>query len=402
MQGTGQQTMPCCGITYTSFTRFGDNIMCLIAYVPAGKTLPDVHIYRAATQNDDGIGVMSIDGIEKFLGNKMLKKAKRYIHKLQAKKAEFAVHFRYATHGAVSLDNCHPFELPGHSGYLMHNGVLSDFTAKATKERSDTSMFAETLTDDALWSADPLPYLETLAKDIGYGNKLCIMDYAGKFWLVNEPQGTWRDGVWYSQTYSITPRTVTTYAHSYGGATRQYAYDYKTAYGGDYYENHYYGAAKDSAPSVPVPPLPGSYLNPDTLARNKPRKFHQQYNQDTGKFDLVDDDGLTWYRRRKLAEIPTVSIPAVSLLPPIDNAPKQIPLEIVRAKEALERRDVAPFGGTNSGDYDPLEVAPGPWDNWKPEEKKILDAEYAALDTQANRDLMLPSWSELSTEKANV
>jgi hypothetical protein len=178
--------------------------MCLIAYVPAGKILPEENARAAHAGNNDGIGVMSMRGVQKFLGKKSLKKALRYIRELQADSEEFAVHFRFATHGAVIRSNAHPFQVPGADAYVMHNGVLRDFTAKSTVFKSDTSLFVDTLDATKLES---LTYWDQVGKDIGWSNKLCVLLPSRDFILVNEDAGDWIDGVWYSQTYSL-PSTV--------------------------------------------------------------------------------------------------------------------------------------------------------------------------------------------------
>ena len=201
--------------------------MCLIAYVPAGKRIPGTYITAAARGNSDGIGIMSHRGVSKFVGKKATKRARRYINALQEAGLEFAVHFRYATHGDIGKDNCHPFALPGNTGYLMHNGVLSDFTVFSTDKYSDTALFVRLLEDadtfdDKFWTID-------IAKYIGRGNKLCVMLYNNdgsvSFKLVNEDVGTWLDGVWYSQTYSLPLPVTTTTTYHWKPAKR---YDHET------------------------------------------------------------------------------------------------------------------------------------------------------------------------------
>lgn len=175
--------------------------MCLIAHVPAGKKIPDDYIDSAYRGNDDGVGVMSEAGIEKFLGRKALKRAKRYIHALQDDEIEFGVHFRFATHGDVTAHNCHPHELPNGNGWLMHNGVLQAYTARATRRDSDTAIFASEHTDKAAVD-DWKTYWSKIAGDIG-SNKLLIMLPDFQFITVNGDYGVERDGIWYSQTYSL-------------------------------------------------------------------------------------------------------------------------------------------------------------------------------------------------------
>lgn len=213
--------------------------MCLIAYVRAGKTISDHYIETVHARNPDGIGVMSAKGIEKFLGHKMLKRARRYIHTLQNDGLEFAVHFRYATHGDITMKNVHPFELPDGNGHLMHNGVLSDYTEASIAtngEDSDTALFAREHIGTApfeQWQE----YWTAIANKIS-GGRLCLMLPDKRFILVNEQSGTWKEDVWYSQTYSL-PYNVKPYVYSGG------AYEYwrgrgnEDAYDGSYSYSHH-------------------------------------------------------------------------------------------------------------------------------------------------------------------
>lgn len=191
--------------------------MCLIAYVPDGKSMPEDHFRMAAAGNSDGIGVMSAtDGVAKFVGRKATKRALRYTRRLAARGVRHAVHFRYATHGRVDRANCHPHKMPA-GGWLMHNGVLTAYAAFATNERSDTAIFTETLTD-VPETAGPQRsnYWQEVGRHIGASNKLVVLHKDGKFEIVNAASGDWIDGVWYSQTYSLYPESVAT---SYGWRT---------------------------------------------------------------------------------------------------------------------------------------------------------------------------------------
>jgi hypothetical protein len=190
--------------------------MCLIAYVPSGKSLPLENMRAAHSANDDGIGIMSKEGIFKYLGKNTLKKAIKQVTKLEAAKIEYAIHFRYKTHGGVILQNCHPFKAPNGAAYIMHNGVLGKYTEKATKEMSDTAVFVseylKEVPDD-----NNMDYWSDVARHIGWNNKLCVMTHDYKFILVHGDAGTYRDGIWYSQTYSL-PYPKSTYAgDAYGG-----------------------------------------------------------------------------------------------------------------------------------------------------------------------------------------
>lgn len=177
--------------------------MCLIAYVKAGSAMPESYFRAAAHDNADGIGIMSADGVEKFLGRKMVKRAWRYTRRLHEANAEFAVHFRFATHGRVALINTHPFRTPDGNAYVMHNGILSNYTPKHGRDAdmSDTRAMVEVM--QGVDVEGDAQYWDALADHIGWHNKLCVMSRDGQFRLVNEDAGDWISGVWYSQTYSL-------------------------------------------------------------------------------------------------------------------------------------------------------------------------------------------------------
>jgi hypothetical protein len=176
--------------------------MCLIAYVPAGLAMPDEHMADAHRGNSDGIGVMSKMGVEKFVGRKALKRAKRYIRQLTNGNIEHAIHFRFATHGDVTRANCHPHRLPNGNGWLMHNGVLHDYAKLATAQFSDTALYAATHTSMDASNENASDYWGSQELQIG-SNKLVVMTPDYSFRIVNEKAGHWIDKVWYSQTYSL-------------------------------------------------------------------------------------------------------------------------------------------------------------------------------------------------------
>ena len=196
--------------------------MCMLIYVPATKAVPEDYLRSAFQDNDDGIGVMSALGVEKFVGRKALKKARRHLRILADVGVEHAIHFRWATHGAVSKDNCHPFELPDGNGFVMHNGVLSEYAKYATGMRSDTALFVA----DLQGAGDDAGYWKAIGETIGAANKLCVMMGNGQFHIVNEDSGEWLDGIWYSQVYSL-PLSASKAAEAYWSRfTSPYDVDY--------------------------------------------------------------------------------------------------------------------------------------------------------------------------------
>lgn len=206
--------------------------MCLIVYSPTGANIErDVFDYAQAT-NSDGIGIMSMHGIEKFVGRKCRKRALRYLNKLLADHpgTPWGLHFRWATHGDVNLDNCHPYKAPESDAHVMHNGVIRATTGMSSKAKSDTAVF----TDLFMWKAPghaDLGYddfYKRVSRIIGTENKLLVFHKdTAQFTLVNENMGFWHEGLWYSNTYSVPGSIGGVYdtaidgiGFGYGGASR--------------------------------------------------------------------------------------------------------------------------------------------------------------------------------------
>lgn len=178
--------------------------MCLIIYSQNAKLPPRHWFAEAAESNPDGIGIMSADGIAKFLGKRKTRRAWRYASQLAAERIPFAVHFRWATHGRVSRSNCHPFEIPGTGAHLMHNGVLWT-SVSATEEVSDTRIFAEDIMPAYMSMAQQgaQDYLTALNRE-ATGNRLLIMHPDGqRFDVINRHLWIESGGILYSNTYSI-------------------------------------------------------------------------------------------------------------------------------------------------------------------------------------------------------
>lgn len=179
--------------------------MCLIAFVPKGKSLSRDVIDKANQVNPDGIGVMSELGVEKFYGNKQLKRARHLIGLLAKEGLPHAVHWRFATHGSRGLALCHPFKLPNTEAYLMHNGVIGSTSADAREDASDTLLYVNKMVDapTSYKSGDDLTYWNKVCNDIGQSNKCVVMYPGGQFIILNQDNGKIIDDIWYSNQYSL-------------------------------------------------------------------------------------------------------------------------------------------------------------------------------------------------------
>jgi len=173
--------------------------MCLAIYKKQAAVLPIEHLQTAFDSNPDGAGFAASTGkkieIRKgfFTFEHFLAEYKKF------NVLPMLIHFRVATHGRIGTENCHPFALAEGKYAMIHNGCLP---IESDKETSDTHNFAKFVLSPILGHVHPanpgLKYL--IEQTIGRGNKVCVMDKAGKAVIYNELAGHWAEcgQVWYS------------------------------------------------------------------------------------------------------------------------------------------------------------------------------------------------------------
>lgn len=159
--------------------------------------------------NADGVGLMYCT----TAGLKVCKRlpidaaqVRGFIDRMPTDDREVALHFRWRTHGLITLDQCHPYPVcPGVA--LMHNGVLDGGNA-GDMSKSDTWHFIEdylkTLPVDAFHDER---FTNLIGEFIGE-NRFAIMSADGRLTVINKDQGVEHNGVWYSNTYAWTPGLV--------------------------------------------------------------------------------------------------------------------------------------------------------------------------------------------------
>ena len=190
--------------------------MCLIIANPECKSVPAEHISRAFSTNHDGFGVMWYSEEERCLksmrGMFPLESIKHIFAGLEKRQVPYVAHFRFATHGTKNQDNCHPFMVGDYLGGvgMVHNGTLTGSEWRDSK-RSDTAILVDKIRGHiASGDFSPFDLFEKQAPHVlsRYGSsigsdKLVFMSGLGHINIVNEQNGDWLDGIWYSNTYSI-------------------------------------------------------------------------------------------------------------------------------------------------------------------------------------------------------
>lgn len=289
--------------------------MCLIIYAPKGQLVPRDVLSFAANQNSDGIGVMSEDGVHKYLGKKALKRARRYIESLAADQIPYAVHMRWATHGDINLDNTHPYKAPEGNHYIMHNGIISFTTAESSKAESDTAVYVRKYLH-AMPDFEDTDYYKQVGTHIGYSNKFVIMDTDARFQVCNESQGIWIEGVWYSNTYSLPTAFVP-----------------RTNYSGGWWNGHRTGGMSDydldewipgtgaGSSTVTATSAVGTGVGVDNKAWKLGWKFCSQLHAwyDPKVYEVIDHKWLNGTTSKKLVKIETAEASVIEMKPNVEE-----------------------------------------------------------------------------------
>lgn len=203
--------------------------MCLLTFMQPDSDIPYKHAKEAAKNNPHGFGFAIHTGDSVLIDKDMdfEKLWARWTLVRATNRGPALMHFRIATHGTQDINNCHPFVIGDNpKNVLAHNGILP-LTMPINSIDSDTKIFAETILPYCgISSLDDTTFFEKL-EEWALGSKLVILsaDAENKYlwYIINEPSGTWSEGVWYSNT-SHKPYTYT-YQSTYSSP---YAQKYNT------------------------------------------------------------------------------------------------------------------------------------------------------------------------------
>lgn len=195
--------------------------MCLAAYIPPGETLPDGVFEAAWSHNKDGAGYMFAAKGELIIRKPFYTcgalKAAFIKDKTAHPDSSFAIHFRFSTHGDLSEQNVHPHVICRGEVGLVHNGILHEFSG-GPQQLSDTAFFCRTVLAHRRRSrVMNVKFAQWIEDVIGPGNKMIIMDKFGNTHIANQAEGDWRDGVWYSNLYSLAATVVSPPAPKWRG-----------------------------------------------------------------------------------------------------------------------------------------------------------------------------------------
>jgi hypothetical protein len=193
--------------------------MCVIALSPVGQRLDKSTLDDMWNTNPDGAGISFIDETQTIRTYKTLDKADFVnvalsVFDKYSVSSPILVHCRIATHGSVCIANTHPFNVDNHT-VMAHNGVIECVEVPDTSDISDTRMFINTwlryMRPTWLDDKDMVDYVGTI---IGW-SKLAFLttnpNLRRNYYIVNEDDGSWIDGVWFSNKNHCTLPTTNYY-----------------------------------------------------------------------------------------------------------------------------------------------------------------------------------------------
>lgn len=191
--------------------------MCLAIYKPKGESVAKTRLQTAFRRNPHGAGFAYVANNGKVKIQKGFFTFEDFYSaflNIGGKKKAMLIHFRYATKGAKTKSNCHPFPLPNNQA-MIHNGTIKRIICR--DGGSDSSNFAKRILSPII-KKDP-DFIHTVAGqkiiNLAIGeSKVAVLDGDGDAVIFNENKGHWDGEVWYSnETYK--PHTVPKWSRKY-------------------------------------------------------------------------------------------------------------------------------------------------------------------------------------------
>lgn len=174
--------------------------MCIIIVKKhEGQTISTQQLKAALKNNPDGVGLMYYDQAGKLKIYKTDKPRIREILALTSELRSYAIHFRLATHGDITTENCHPFTFGGNSRALMHNGILPNAHRLSDNHRiTDTQGYINEYLEPLI-AKDKKTNIDwqAIGMHIKQYNKFVVAE-KGHLVIVNEDSGISYKGNWYS------------------------------------------------------------------------------------------------------------------------------------------------------------------------------------------------------------
>ena len=191
--------------------------MCLLTFIRQGAYIDLEDLRAGAVMNSDGFGFAVHAGSSIITGKGMNFEnvLEQFVSVRERHDGHALFHSRISTHGLTNQDNCHPFRVGGDNlTVLGHNGMLP-IKIEKNDDRSDTAIFAEDYLPNlgGVYALDDNKVRKDLEK-WAKGSKLVVLTadrHANHdYYILNEKDGHWDNGVWWSNhSYTYQPKVYT-------------------------------------------------------------------------------------------------------------------------------------------------------------------------------------------------
>jgi len=206
--------------------------MCMLCVIPPNVIPSRDKLENSALNNPDGFGFAIVIPQENRIHVERTMNADESINRFLELRGKYPEgyatwHARYATHGTVDVENCHPFMVGSSHTYLAHNGIIPVLIEENKDKRSDTRIFAEDILA-RLGGAHALdnPQILNLLEDFTSGSKVVVLTLDPRAeqqcYLIHEDKGKVDEsGVWWSNDscdinyYASAYKSTSKYSHNW-------------------------------------------------------------------------------------------------------------------------------------------------------------------------------------------
>lgn len=176
--------------------------MCIAIVLPPGKRLERTTLEICREAHQHGMGFAYVDSSGNLKVNKYLDDFNGFASHLNKafarnETSHFLVHFRTASAGKKTKENCHPHLNKGKTLALVHNGTFSKFSFKDCSE-SDTVNLMELVVNDLgtlIYENQSVRYL--FEEFIGW-QKVAILTKNNEIIVFNKKSWEQQDDIWFS------------------------------------------------------------------------------------------------------------------------------------------------------------------------------------------------------------
>jgi len=171
--------------------------MCYLLVKPKGQEIKETWVRNAFSKNNDGAGISWFADNTLWIQKDVFQDVEELVEcvKKIPLDAPAVLHLRWATHGSITKENCHPFVFGNDDKLLVgaHNGVISGYgLCKEYGTDSEHFMNVRVISEENLKTSKT-----TLEKELG-SSKMAFINQAGELFLLNECFGMWVGGCWHS------------------------------------------------------------------------------------------------------------------------------------------------------------------------------------------------------------